>query len=230
MQEEKTPIKAIAAPAILTPLASLINSSLSLFIKPAATNKMMPRIIFVSETGPKVDRKKRLAVMDQDGYGVKYLTLGNELVLTPRFSPASQHVTYMSYFKNLPRVYLLNIETGIQDLVGDFPGGSAYTLYQSIQKILAYPDSTRLFMCHDYPPAGRPIANETTVGEQKKKNIHIHDGISEEQFVEMRNKRDKTLEMPILILPSIQINVRAGHRPPVESNGKSYLKIPLDVL
>jgi TolB protein len=80
------------------------------------------RIIYVSETGPKVDKKKRLAVMDQDGYGVKYLTLGNELVLTPRFSPTSQHVTYMSYFKNLPRVYLLNIETGIQDLVGDFPG------------------------------------------------------------------------------------------------------------
>ncbi|MEI8065020.1 MAG: Tol-Pal system protein TolB [Proteobacteria bacterium] len=80
------------------------------------------RIIYVSETGTKVDKKKRLAVMDQDGYGVKYLTLGNELVLTPRFSPTSQHVTYMSYFKNLPRVYLLNIETGIQDLVGDFPG------------------------------------------------------------------------------------------------------------
>jgi TolB protein len=80
------------------------------------------RIIYVSETGPKVDKKKRLAVMDQDGHGVKYLTLGNELVLTPRFSPTSQYVTYMSYFKNLPRVYLLNIETGIQDLVGDFPG------------------------------------------------------------------------------------------------------------
>ena len=80
------------------------------------------RIIYVSETGPKVDKKKRLAVMDQDGYGVKYLTLGNELVLTPRFSPTNQHVTYMSYFKNLPRVYLLNIETGLQDLVGDFPG------------------------------------------------------------------------------------------------------------
>ncbi|MEY4343291.1 MAG: Tol-Pal system protein TolB [Pseudomonadota bacterium] len=80
------------------------------------------RIIYVSETGPKVDKKKRLAVMDQDGYGVKYLTLGNELVLTPRFSPTNQHVAYMSYFKNLPRVYLLNIETGLQDLVGDFPG------------------------------------------------------------------------------------------------------------
>ena len=80
------------------------------------------RIIYVSETGPKIDRKKRLAIMDQDGYGVKYLTLGNELVLTPRFSPTNQYVTYMSYFKNLPRVYLLNIETGLQDLVGDFPG------------------------------------------------------------------------------------------------------------
>jgi len=112
----------------------------------------------------------------------------------------------------------------------DFPGGSAHTLYRSIQKILAYPDSTRLFMCHDYPPTSRPITYETTVVEQKKKNIHIHEGISEEQFVEMRNKRDKTLEVPVLILPSIQINVRAGHRPPVENNGKSYLKIPLDVL
>jgi TolB protein len=80
------------------------------------------RIIYVSETGPKVDKKKRLAVMDQDGYGVKYLTLGNELVLTPRFSPTNQYVTYMSYFKNMPRVYLLNIEKGTQELVGDFPG------------------------------------------------------------------------------------------------------------
>jgi TolB protein len=80
------------------------------------------RIIYVAETGPKVNRKKRLAVMDQDGFGVKYLTLGNEIVLTPRFSPTNQLVTYMSYYKNLPRVYLLNIETGLQDLVGDFPG------------------------------------------------------------------------------------------------------------
>jgi glyoxylase-like metal-dependent hydrolase (beta-lactamase superfamily II) len=112
----------------------------------------------------------------------------------------------------------------------DFPGGSAHTLYRSIQKILAYPDSTRLFMCHDYPPTSRPITYETTVVEQKKKNIHIHESISEEQFVEMRNKRDKTLEVPVLILPSIQINIRAGHRPPAENNGNSYLKIPLDVL
>jgi glyoxylase-like metal-dependent hydrolase (beta-lactamase superfamily II) len=86
----------------------------------------------------------------------------------------------------------------------DFPGGSANNLYKSIQKILSYPDNTRLFMCHDYPPSNRPVAYETTVAKQKKDNIHIHDGISEERFVEMRTKRDKTLQMPVLILPSIQ--------------------------
>lgn len=112
----------------------------------------------------------------------------------------------------------------------DFPGGSAKTLYQSVKKILSYPDNTRLFMCHDYPPNNRPIAYESTVGEEKKKNIHIHEGVSEEQFIEMRTKRDKTLEMPVLILPSIQLNIRAGHPPPAESNGKTYLKIPFNVL
>ncbi len=112
----------------------------------------------------------------------------------------------------------------------DFPGGSANNLYTSIQKILSYPDNTRLLMCHDYPPSDRPVAYESTVAQQKKENIHIHDGITEEQFVEMRTKRDQTLQMPVLLLPSIQINVRAGHLPPAESNGKCYLKIPLDVL
>lgn len=112
----------------------------------------------------------------------------------------------------------------------DFPGGSAKTLYQSVKKILSYPDNTRLFMCHDYPPNNRPIAYESSVGEEKKKNIHIHEGVSEEQFIEMRTKRDKTLEMPVLILPSIQLNIRAGHPPPAESNGKTYLKIPFNVL
>ncbi|WP_108508161.1 MBL fold metallo-hydrolase [Polynucleobacter acidiphobus] len=112
----------------------------------------------------------------------------------------------------------------------DFPGGNANTLYQSMQKILSYPDDTRLFMCHDYPPADRPIAYETTVGEEKRKNIHVHQGVTEAQFVEMRNQRDKTLEMPVLILPSIQVNIRAGHPPPAETNGKTYLKIPFNVL
>ena len=112
----------------------------------------------------------------------------------------------------------------------DFPGGNAKTLYQSVQKILSYPDDTRLFMCHDYPPTDRPIAYETTVGEEKLKNIHVHQGVTEAQFVEMRNQRDQTLEMPVLILPSIQVNIRAGHPPPAEANGKTYLKIPFNVL
>lgn len=112
----------------------------------------------------------------------------------------------------------------------DFPGGNATALYRSIQKILDGPAETRLFMCHDYPPTDRLISYETTIGQQKAKNIHIHDGISEAEFVEMRTARDKTLDMPMLILPAIQINIRAGGMPPQEDNGNSYLKIPLNVL
>ena len=112
----------------------------------------------------------------------------------------------------------------------DFPGGDARTLYASTRKILSLPPETRLFMCHDYPPNGRETAFETTVAEQRAKNIHVHDGITEAQFVEMRSKRDATLEMPVLILPAVQINIRAGELPPKEANGVSYIKIPLNAL
>jgi glyoxylase-like metal-dependent hydrolase (beta-lactamase superfamily II) len=112
----------------------------------------------------------------------------------------------------------------------DFPGGSAAQLYRSIRKLLELPPQTRLFMCHDYPPAGREPAWETTVAEQRRANIHIHDGVSEEQFVAMRTARDRSLEMPNLILPSIQVNIRAGQMPPAEDNGIAYLKIPLNAL
>ncbi len=112
----------------------------------------------------------------------------------------------------------------------DFPGGDAKTLYASTRKILSLPPETRLFMCHDYPPNGRPIAFETTVAEQRAKNIHVHDGVSETEFVEMRSKRDATLEMPVLILPAVQINIRAGEMPPQEANGTAYLKIPINAL
>ena len=112
----------------------------------------------------------------------------------------------------------------------DFPGGDAKTLYASAKKILSLPDETRLFMCHDYPPTDRPVAFETTVGEQRRKNIHVHDGISEAAFVDMRTQRDATLEMPVLILPAVQINIRAGDLPPAESNGVAYVKIPLNAL
>ena len=112
----------------------------------------------------------------------------------------------------------------------DFPGGDAKTLYASTRKLLALPAQTRLFMCHDYPPTDRPIAFETTVAEQRAKNIHVHDGVSEAQFVAMRTKRDATLEMPVLILPAVQINIRAGEMPPKEANGIAYAKIPLNAL
>ena len=112
----------------------------------------------------------------------------------------------------------------------DFPGGDAKSLYASAKKILSLPDETRLFMCHDYPPTDRAVVFETTVGEQRRKNIHVHEGISEAEFVDMRTRRDATLEMPVLMLPSVQINIRAGDLPPVESNGVAYLKIPLNAL
>ena len=112
----------------------------------------------------------------------------------------------------------------------DFPGGDAATLYRSVRKLLALPPATRLFMCHDYPPDGRAAKWASTVADQRARNIHIHDGVTEGQFIAMRKARDATLEMPNLILPSIQVNIRAGQLPPAEANGKSYLKIPLNQL
>lgn len=112
----------------------------------------------------------------------------------------------------------------------DFPGGDARALYQSIQKILSLPPETRLFMCHDYPPNDRPIDFQCTVADQRANNIHVRDGISEDAFVEMRTKRDATLAMPVLILPAVQVNIRAGEMPPKEDNGVSYMKIPINAL
>jgi len=110
----------------------------------------------------------------------------------------------------------------------DFPGGNARTLYRSVRRLLAFPPKTRMFICHDYGPEGREFNYETTVAQQNATNTHVHDGISEDEFVLMREAKDKTLEMPRLILPSIQVNMRAGALPPVEDNGMRYLKIPLN--
>lgn len=112
----------------------------------------------------------------------------------------------------------------------DFPGGSAATLYRSIQKLLALPDDLRLFVCHDYPGDSRGHACETTVAAQRADNIHVGGGVTEEDFVQMRDARDATLGMPRLILPSIQVNIRAGRMPPAEPDGRRYLKIPLNAL
>ncbi|PZP29457.1 MAG: MBL fold metallo-hydrolase [Roseateles depolymerans] len=112
----------------------------------------------------------------------------------------------------------------------DFPGGDARQLYRSVQKLLSLPADTRLYMCHDYPPGTREPAWTSTVAEQRASNIHIRDGVSEEDFVSMRTRRDAGLAMPNLILPSVQINIRAGDMPPAEDNGTTYLKIPLNTL
>ena len=110
----------------------------------------------------------------------------------------------------------------------DFPGGDASTLFRSIQRILELPADTRIFLCHDYRPDGRPMAFDPTVAEQLASNVHIGGGKSEGDFVRMREARDATLDMPTLILPSLQVNMRAGHVPPAESGEKFFLKIPLN--
>ncbi len=110
----------------------------------------------------------------------------------------------------------------------DFPGGDARELYRSIQKILSYPDDTLIFVCHDYPPTSRKVEWVTTVGEQKKKNIHVKTSIGEDEFVKIREARDKTLNMPKLIIPSIQVNMRAGNLPPAEDSGDVFIKVPIN--
>lgn len=110
----------------------------------------------------------------------------------------------------------------------DFPGADAGQLYDSIHKLLALPESTRLYMCHDYGQGGRPHASETTVAEERRANLHVKDGVTREEFVKLRQARDATLPVPALLLPSLQVNIRAGRLPDVESNGIAYLKVPLD--
>jgi glyoxylase-like metal-dependent hydrolase (beta-lactamase superfamily II) len=112
----------------------------------------------------------------------------------------------------------------------DFPGGNAHQLYRSITRLLAYPPATALYVCHDYPPAGRSERWRSSVGEQRAHNIHVRDGISEDEFVAMRETRDRGLPMPVLMMPAVQVNIRAGELPPAEANGVRYLKIPLDNL
>ena len=113
----------------------------------------------------------------------------------------------------------------------DFPGGDARQLFQSIRRLLSLPEETRLFLCHDYKAPGRDeYAWETTVGQQRKENVHVKDGVSEEEFVEMRTSRDETLAMPTLIMPSVQVNIRGGRLPEPEDNGVSYIKIPVNAV
>ena len=109
----------------------------------------------------------------------------------------------------------------------DFPGGDAAVLYASIRRLYELPGETRVFVCHDYGPGGREVRCETTIAEQRSGNIHVRDGTSEAEFTALRRKRDATLEMPVLIYPAVQFNIRGGRPPPAEANGRSYLKLPL---
>ncbi|RUO38503.1 MBL fold metallo-hydrolase [Aliidiomarina shirensis] len=162
---------------------------------------------------------------DGDEFTVGSLTF--KVIHTPGHTPAD-----LTYLVNNEAMFVG--DTLFMPDVGtarcDFPGGSAHTLYQSITALLSYPTDTKIYICHDYPPEGREHEYVTTVAEQRSKNKHVRDGISEAEFVRMREERDATLSMPKLILPAIQVNIRAGKMPPAEDNGTIYLKIPLNQL
>ena len=162
----------------------------------------------------------------QEGESIPLGMLSGEVMLVPGHTPACAAYRFGDAVFVGDTLFMPDVGTARCD----FPGGDARALYASTRKLLSLPPETRLFMCHDYPPNDRPVAFETTVAEQRAKNIHVHDGVSEDEFVTMRTKRDATLEMPTLILPSVQVNIRAGELPPKEDNGVAYLKIPLNAL
>jgi len=162
----------------------------------------------------------------KDGDIIRVGGLQIRVMYTPGHTPAC--VTYVAGDAAVVGDTLFSPDYGTARC--DFPGGDARTLYRSIRRIFDLPPTTRLFLCHDYAPGGRAFMWETTVAEQRAKNIHINDSVTEDAFVKMRTERDKTLDMPVLILPAIQVNMRGGRLPPAEDNGISYLKLPVNAL
>jgi glyoxylase-like metal-dependent hydrolase (beta-lactamase superfamily II) len=162
----------------------------------------------------------------KDGDIIRVGGLQIRVMYTPGHTPAC--VTYVAGDAAVVGDTLFSPDYGTARC--DFPGGDARTLYRSIRRMFDLPPATRLFLCHDYAPGGRPFLWETTVAEQRAKNIHINDSVTEDAFVKMRTERDKTLDMPVLILPAIQVNMRGGRLPPAEDNGISYLKLPVNAL
>ena len=181
--------------------------------------------IFNLEPGFKMDGSQ-FDHLFQEGEAIPLGALSGEVIFVPGHTPACAAYRFGDAVFVGDTLFMPDVGTARCD----FPGGNARTLYASIGKLLSLPPQTRLFMCHDYPPDDRPVAFETTVAEQRARNIHVHDGVSEDAFVAMRTRRDATLEMPTLILPSVQVNIRAGELPPQEDNGVAYLKIPLNAL
>ncbi|CAH1204083.1 Glyoxylase, beta-lactamase superfamily II [Candidatus Nitrotoga sp. BS] len=161
-----------------------------------------------------------------DGEMFKVGKLSAKAILVPGHTPADLAYQFGDAIFIGDTLFMPDVGTAR----ADFPGGDAHRLFQSIRKLLEFPPETRLLMCHDYPPTDRAVQWESTVAEQRKYNIHVHDGISEDEFVAMRTARDKTLEAPTLLLPSIQTNIRAGEMPPAEENGTAYFKIPINVI
>lgn len=161
-----------------------------------------------------------------DGEMFKVGKLSAKTIFVPGHTPADLAYQFGDAIFVGDTLFIPDVDTARSD----FPGGDARKLFQSIHKLLKYPPETRLLMCHDYPPTDRAIQWESTVAEQLKHNIHVHDGISEDEFVAMRTARDKTLGAPILLMPSIQTNIRAGEMPPAEKNGTAYFKIPINVI
>jgi glyoxylase-like metal-dependent hydrolase (beta-lactamase superfamily II) len=181
-------------------------------------------------TGPEVARDGRQfdhLFKDEEHFGIGNLTC--RALHTPGHTPAC--MTYVISNGNQTAAFvgdtLFMPDYGTARC--DFPGGDARTLFRSINKVLSLPEDTVLYMCHDYQPAGREVQFVSSVADERANNIHVRNGISEEQFVAMRNRRDASMAMPTLILPSVQINMRAGHLPDPETNGTRYLKIPLNV-
>ncbi len=162
-----------------------------------------------------------------DGEIIQVGTMQIRVIHTPGHTPAD-----LAYLVNEEAAFVG--DTLFMPDVGtsrcDFPGGSASTLFHSITRLLALPAETKIYVCHDYPTKGREHHYQTTVGAQRQHNIHVRDGVTEAQFVTMREARDATLAMPRLILPSIQVNIRAGHMPPADEQGKVYLKLPINQL
>jgi glyoxylase-like metal-dependent hydrolase (beta-lactamase superfamily II) len=162
-----------------------------------------------------------------DGAEIEIGTLSGRAIYTPGHTPAC--MTYI--FGNAAFIGDTLFMPDYGTARCDFPGGDARELYRSIQKPFSLPPETRLFVCHDYLPPGRTRYRwETTVAEQKAHNIQIHEGVTEDEFAKIRNQRDATLHMPVLIIPSVQVNMRAGHLPPPEDNGTTYLKLPVNIL
>jgi glyoxylase-like metal-dependent hydrolase (beta-lactamase superfamily II) len=160
----------------------------------------------------------------KDGENFKVGSIGAEVIYTPGHTPACVSYKIGDAVFVGDTMFMPDFGTAR----ADFPGGSAHQLYRSIRRILSLPNETRLFMCHDYKAPGRDqFAWETTVGEEKARNVHVHQGVTEKEFVTMREARDATLAAPLLLLPSIQVNMRAGKFPPAEANGVHYLKVPV---